>query len=34
MIQANQVELQNWKDMEACEEIKDQGQKVISLQDG
>ena len=30
MIQAKQVELQNWKDMEVYEEIKDQGQKVIS----
>ena len=30
MIQARQVELQNWKDMEVYEEIKDQGQKVIS----
>ena len=28
--QAKQVELQNWKDMEVCEEIKDKGQKVIS----
>ena len=30
VIQAKQVELQNWKDMEIYEEIKDQGQKVIS----
>ena len=30
VIQAKQVELQNWKDMEVYEEIKDQGQKVIS----
>ena len=30
VIQAKQVELQNWKDMEVDEEIKDQGQKVIS----
>ena len=30
MIKAKQVELQNWKDMEVYEEIKDQGQKAIS----
>ena len=30
MIQAKQVELQNWKDMEVYEEIEDQGQKVVS----
>ena len=30
VIQAEQVELQNWKDIEVYEEIKDQGQKVIS----
>ena len=29
-MQAKQVELQNWKDMEVYEEIKDQGQKAIS----
>ena len=30
VIQAKQVELQNWKDMEVFEETKDQRQKVIS----
>ena len=30
MLQAKQVELKNWKDIEVYEEIKDQGQKVIS----
>ena len=30
VIQAKQVELQNWKDMEVYEEVEDQGQKVIS----
>ena len=30
MIQAKQVELQKWKDMEVYEEIEDQGQNFIS----